>query len=234
MNTILVVEDEQPIRSMLGFALNKEGYSTVEAGDVNQAQVVLSRQNPDLILLDWMLPDASGIDLLHELKSRHETRRIPIIMLTAKSGEEHKITGLKAGADDFVTKPFSPGELIARIQAILRRTGNEVSVNEEPGTEVLCIDELKIDKASHRVSIGNESIELGPTEYRLLVFLMEHPERVFSRETLLNQVWGRRAFIEERTVDVHVLRLRRALEKQNYDRYIQTVRGIGYRFSKQA
>lgn len=229
MNTILLVEDEQPIRSMLEFALSKAGYVTLEALDIQQAHSVLSYQQPDLILMDWMLPDASGVDMVRMLKNHDKTKTIPIIMLTAKSDENHKITGLNAGADDYVTKPFSPKELIARIQAVLRRSG----INEKVEQEVLTVNKLIIDKACHRVSIAGEGIELGPTEFRLLVFLIEHPERVYSRDSLLNRVWGRSAYVEERTVDVHILRLRRALSPWGYERYIQTVRGIGYRFSEQ-
>lgn len=229
MNTILLVEDEQPIRSMLEFSLSKAGYITLEAIDIEQAHSVLRYKQPDLILMDWMLPDSSGIDLVRSLKNKKDTKSIPIIMLTAKSDENHKIAGLNAGADDYVTKPFSPKELIARIKAVLRRSG----FNESKEQEVLRVNELMIDKACHRVSVMGEGIELGPTEFRLLVFLIEHPERVYSRDSLLNRVWGRSAYVEERTVDVHILRLRRALSPWGYERYIQTVRGIGYRFSEQ-
>lgn len=225
MNTILLVEDEKPIRSMLDFALKKAGYQTLEAEDASQARTVLENNNPDLILMDWMLPDASGVDIIRTLKGQDSTRQIPIIMLTAKTEESNKVWGLNAGADDYVTKPFSPKELIARIQAILRRS--QLDAEEE---EIFRVGKLKIDKLSHRVSLMGELLDLGPTEYRLLLFLAEHPERVFSRENLLNQVWSRSPYVEERTVDVHILRLRRALAIEGYDNAIQTVRGIGYRF----
>lgn len=227
MNTILLVEDEKPIRSMLEFALSKEGYNTVEAGTIKQAQDALLADRPDLILMDWMLPDASGVQLVEDLKKTPDTKEIPIIMLTANSGEEHKVRGLNAGADDYITKPFSPRELIARIHAVLRRS--RLEANE---AEILKVKNLKIDKACHRASVEGTDIELGPTEFRLLVFLIEHPERVYSRDSLLNQVWGRSSYVEERTVDVHILRLRRALSPWKYDKCIQTVRSIGYRFSE--
>jgi len=227
MSTILLVEDEQPIRSMLEFALSKEGYKTVEAETIKQAQDALSTDRSDLILMDWMLPDASGVQLVEDLKKTPGTKEIPIIMLTANSGEEHKIRGLNAGADDYITKPFSPRELIARIHAVLRRSRSDS--NE---AEIIKINQLVIDKACHRASVKDTYIDLGPTEFRLLVFLIEHPERVYSRDSLLNQVWGRSAYVEERTVDVHILRLRRALSPWKYDKYIQTVRSIGYRFSE--
>jgi len=227
MSTILLVEDEQPIRSMLEFALNKEGYKTLEAETIQQAQDVLNIGRPDLILMDWMLPDASGVDMVKDLKKKPETKEIPIIMLTANSGEEHKVRGLNAGADDYITKPFSPRELIARIHAVLRRT-----CVDSAESDILTMNKLMIDKACHRISVEGNNLDLGPTEFRLLVFLIEHPERVYSRDSLLNQVWGRRVYVEERTVDVHILRLRRALSPWDYDRYIQTVRSIGYRFSE--
>ncbi|MCL4155617.1 UNVERIFIED_CONTAM: hypothetical protein GTU68_028089 [Idotea baltica] len=175
--------------------------------------------------MDWMLPDASGVDIVRSLKGQNSTSQIPIIMLTAKSEEENKVSGLNAGADDYVTKPFSPKELIARIQAVLRRSNLETE-----DEEVFRVGKLEIDKLSHRVSLVGENLDLGPTEYRLLLFLAEHPDRVFSRENLLNQVWSRSPYVEERTVDVHILRLRRALAMEGYDNTIQTVRGIGYRF----
>ena len=225
MNTILLVEDEKPIRSMLDFALKKAGYQTLEAEDASQTRVLLENNEPDLILMDWMLPDASGVDIIRTLKSQDSTRQIPIIMLTAKTEESNKISGLNAGADDYVTKPFSPKELIARIQAVLRRS--KLDTEEE---DILRVGKLEIDKLSHRVTLAGEILDLGPTEYRLLLFFAEHPERVFSRENLLNQVWSRSPYVEERTVDVHILRLRRALAIEGYDNTVQTVRGIGYRF----
>ena len=226
MNTILLVEDEKPIRSMLDFALKKAGYQTLEAEDALQTHTVLENNAPDLILMDWMLPDASGVDVVKILKGQNSTRQIPIIMLTAKAEESSKVLGLNAGADDYVTKPFSPKELIARIQAVLRR---KQSGDEEE--QILQFGELLIDKSSHRVTLAGQILDLGPTEFRLLLFLVENPERVFSRENLLNQVWSRSPYVEERTVDVHILRLRRALSSKDYDKAIHTVRGIGYRFS---
>ena len=224
MNTILLVEDEPPIRLMLSFALNKAGFNTIEAGDKENAELLLEDHNPDLILMDWMLPDGSGIDMVKSLKNNRETQSIPVFMLTAMCTEENVIKGLDAGADDYVIKPFSPMELIARINAALRRKNNHQE------NEVLNINDLMIDKSTHAVTINNEAIELGPTEFRLLTFLAEHQERSYSRNNLLTQVWSRSAFVEERTVDVHILRLRQALSPWGYDKYIQTVRGIGYRF----
>ncbi|GAA0423917.1 phosphate regulon transcriptional regulator PhoB [Cocleimonas flava] len=225
MNTILLVEDEKPIRSMLDFALKKAGFQTLEAEDASQTRLLLKNNDPDLILMDWMLPDASGVDIVRSLKGQVSTCQIPIIMLTAKSEEANKVSGLNAGADDYVTKPFSPKELIARIQAVLRRSNQEAEEQD-----VIRVGQLEIDRLSHRVSLVGEALDLGPTEYRLLLFLIEHPDRVFSRENLLNQVWSRSPYVEERTVDVHILRLRRALAIEGYDNAIQTVRGIGYRF----
>jgi two-component system phosphate regulon response regulator PhoB len=226
METILLVEDEQPIRHMLGFALTRAGYRTLEAGDARQAQCTLSETQPDLILMDWMLPDATGIELIRNLKRDKFTSNIPVIMLTAKTTEEDKITGLNSGADDYVSKPFSPKELIARIQAVLRR--NTLHKKDD---EVLTTLNLRLDKASHRVTVDDNLLELGPTEFRLLNFLMENPNRVYSRGALLDHVWGRNTYVEERTVDVHILRLRKSLAPWQYDKLIQTVRGVGYRLS---
>lgn len=226
METILLVEDEQPIRQMLGFALTRAGYQTIEAGDARQAQCQLNETHPDLILMDWMLPDATGIELIRNLKKDEFTSDIPVIMLTAKTTEDDKITGLNSGADDYVSKPFSPKELIARIQAVLRR--NTLHKKED---EVLTTLKLRLDKASHRVTVDDNLLELGPTEFRLLNFLMENPNRVYSRTALLDHVWGRNTYVEERTVDVHILRLRKSLAPWQYDKLIQTVRGVGYRLS---
>jgi len=223
--TILIVEDEQPIREMVAFALGRAGYDLVEAGDVSEAYEQMSHKLPDLILLDWMLPGASGIELARRMKRDELTRDIPIIMLTARGEEEDKVSGLEAGADDYVTKPFSPRELIARIKAVLRRVSPE---DENTRVEV---NGLVLDSESHRVMAGSEPIDMGPTEFRLLEFFMTHPERVYSRAQLLDRIWGRNAYVEERTVDVHILRLRKALAVQGYDAMIQTVRGVGYRFS---
>lgn len=223
---ILIVEDEQPIREMIGFALGSAGYEIQEAADARQAQTVIADSLPDLILLDWMLPGTSGIDYARRLKKEELTREVPIIVLTARTEEEDRVHGLECGADDYVTKPFSPRELIARIKAVLRR-GNLV-----PEDEVLEANGLKLDTASHRVTSGEMIIEIGPTEYRLLEFFMSHPERVYSRSQLLDRVWGSNVYVEERTVDVHIRRLRKVLEPYGHDVLIQTVRGAGYRFSK--
>lgn len=223
---VLVVEDEQAIREMVGFALENSGYEVQEATNARQAQILIADSLPDLILLDWMLPDLSGIDYARRLKKEELTREIPIIMLTARSEEEDKILGFESGADDYVTKPFSPRELVARIKAVLRRGGPPAD------EEVLEAKGLILDMASHRVSADENTLEIGPTEYRLLEFFMSHPERVYSRGQLLDQVWGSNVYVEERTVDVHIRRLRKALEPFGHDALIQTVRGAGYRFSK--
>lgn len=225
--TILVVEDEAAIREMLNFSLGRAGFDVHEAADARQAQDMINQQVPDLILLDWMLPGTSGVDLAQKLRLNTRTRELPIILLTARGEEEHKIKGLEAGADDYVTKPFSIQELIARIRAVLRRTVS-------PGSEdIIKMGDLSLDTVSHRVMVQETPVELGPTEFRLLHFFMSHAERVFSRSQLLDQVWGNNVYIEERTVDVHIRRLRRALETYACDKYIQTVRGAGYRFSEQ-
>jgi two-component system phosphate regulon response regulator PhoB len=225
--SILVVEDEAAIREMLNFSLGKAGFSVQEAADARQAQDMMNKSVPDLVLLDWMLPGISGVDLANKLRQAKRTHNVPIIMLTARGEEENKIKGLEAGADDYVTKPFSTRELIARINAVLRRTGGDSE------GEVLEVGGLKLDTVGHRVTVDNQPLELGPTEFRLLHFFMTHAERVFSRSQLLDQVWGDHVYIEERTVDVHIRRLRRVLEAHDCDKYIQTVRGAGYRFSEQ-
>ena len=227
MNTkrILIIEDELSIREMLSFTLTNAGFKTAEAVDARQAQMQIAEQRPDLILLDWMLPGLSGIDYARRLKKEEFTREIPLIMLTARAQEEDKIHGLDSGADDYLTKPFSPRELIARIKAVLRRG------NPRADDAVLQVKTLQLDTISHRVSIAEGALDLGPTEYRLLEFFMTHPERVYSRSQLLDQVWGSNVYVEERTVDVHIRRLRKLLEPYSYDTLIQTVRGAGYRFS---
>ena len=222
---ILIVEDEQPIREMVMFALANAGYEVREAADARQAQTCIAERLPDLVLLDWMLPGISGIDYARRLKKDDLTRELPIIMLTARAEEEDTVQGLESGADDYMTKPFSPRELVARILAVLRRGG---PAGED---EMLRANGLSIDLASHRVSAGDTPLEMGPTEYRLLEFFMSHPERVYSRGQLLDRVWGSNVYVEERTVDVHIRRLRKALEPHGHDALIQTVRGAGYRFS---
>jgi two-component system phosphate regulon response regulator PhoB len=221
---ILIVEDETPIREMIAFHLARAGFETLEAGDCRSARQLLADEQPDLALIDWMLPDMSGLELTRTLKREQGNEDLGIIMLTARADEYDKVAGLEGGADDYVTKPFAPRELIARIQAVLRRSQ---SVNDE----ILCGGVLELDAAGHRVVADGEEIRLGPTEYRLLLFLMAHPDRVYSRSQLLDRVWGANVYVEERTVDVHVRRLRKALAEQGADAYIQTVRGAGYRFS---
>ncbi len=224
---ILVVEDEKPIREMIAFGLRRSGYEVSEAADTSRARACIADKRPDLILVDWMLPDMSGLELTRLLKRDKETREVPVIMLTARSDEHDKVAGLDSGADDYVTKPFSPRELLARIAAVLRRTA-PASANE-----VIEFNGLKLDDSSHRVTVGDQVVTLGPTEYRLLLFFMSHPERVYTRSQLLDRVWGGNVYVEERTVDVHIRRLRKALEAFKADHYIQTVRGAGYRFSTQ-
>jgi len=224
---ILVVEDEAPIREMLRFALQRAGFRIAVAGNAAEARLAIAAAHPDLILLDWMMPGTSGLEFARELRAVVQTQDIPLIMVTARTEEEDKVRGLDSGCDDYVSKPFSLPELIARIQAVLRRTlpGGE--------NEQLSMAGLQVDAASRRVSARGEPIHLGPTEYRLLHFFISHPERVYSREQLLDRVWGQNVYVEERTVDVHIRRLRKALEPHGYAAMIQTVRGAGYRFSGQ-
>ena len=224
---ILIVDDEPGIRQMLSFTLTGDGYSCLEAGDIEEAHNALQGRHPDLILLDWMLPGISGIDFARRLKRDSRTADIPIIMLTAKAEESDKIKGLDTGADDYITKPFSTRELLARVRAVLRRT--MVSEDAEP----VSLNGLRLDTQTHRVAINDSPIELSPTEFRLLHFFLTHPERVYTRSQLLDEVWGNEAYIEERTVDVHIRRLRKILEPHGYDEYIQTVRSVGYRLSTQ-
>lgn len=227
--TILVVEDEPGIQELLKFNLGLHGHDVVVASDAEEASSLLRGALPDLILLDWMLPGMSGIDFARRVRADSRQKNIPIIMLTARSDERDKVQGLDTGADDYITKPFSPRELMSRIKAVLRRRAPQMT---EDSVE---IDGLKLDPLSHRVhgKTGDNMIalDLGPTEFRLLHFLMTHPERVYSRSQLLDQVWGDHVFVEERTVDVHIRRLRSALETTGHDRLIQTVRGSGYRLS---
>ena len=222
---ILIVEDEAPIREMLSFVMEQHGYQAVEAHDFDAAVSKIAEPYPDMVLLDWMLPGGSGIQLAKKIKGDDFTRNIPIIMLTARGEEEDKIKGLEVGADDYITKPFSPKELMARMRAVFRRVAP--TVLDEP----LEVEGLKLDPVSHRISVGDNSVDMGPTEFKLLHFFMTHPERVYSREQLLDHVWGTNVYVEDRTVDVHIRRLRKALAAHGYDRLIQTVRGVGYRFS---
>jgi two-component system phosphate regulon response regulator PhoB len=221
---ILVVEDETAIRDMLVFNLGRAGYEVLGAGTAQEARSAIADRHPDVILMDWMLPDVSGLELTRQLKREPETREIPVIMVTARGQEHDRVAGLDGGADDYITKPFSHRELQARIKAILRRTAPSDSA-------ITMVGELKLDDASHRVSIRGKDIPLGPTEYRLLDFFIQHPERVYSRAQILDRVWGGNVYVEERTVDVHIRRLRKALEESGYDKIIQTVRGAGYRLS---
>jgi two-component system phosphate regulon response regulator PhoB len=225
---ILIVEDEKPIRDMIAFGLRRSGFEVREAEDVVRARASIADRRPDLVLIDWMLPDMSGLELTRSLKRDKETKEVPVILLTARAEEQDKVMGLEGGADDYVTKPFSPRELLARINAVLRRS------SQGAVEELVAAEGLTLDVASHRVSVGEATVPLGPTEYRLLSFFMTHPERVYSRSQLLDRVWGGNVYVEERTVDVHIRRLRKALEPFDYDRFIQTVRGSGYRFSTRA
>ena len=222
---ILIVEDEPAIQELLAFNVVQAGFQALRAGDADSAWQQIRGSVPDLILLDWMLPNTSGVTLAKQLRSDARTRDIPIIMLTARGEEHDKILGLESGADDYITKPFSPRELMARIRAVLRRHAPQMP------DEVVAAGGLELSPASHRVTAKGAAIELGPTELRLLHFFMTHAERVYSRTQLLDQVWGTQVFVEERTVDVHIRRLRAALEPTGMNSLIQTVRGSGYRFS---
>ncbi len=223
--TILIVDDEKPIRDMLRIALEMADYNCLEAENAQQAHGMIVDQKPSLILLDWMMPGTSGIELARRLKRDELTRAIPVIMLTAKGEEDHKIQGLDIGADDYISKPFSPRELVARLKAVLRRTYPDDDKQE------ITVAGLHLDASSQRVSINGQPADMGPTEYRLLAFFMSHQERAYSRGQLLDHVWGGNVYVEERTVDVHIRRLRKALSLDDHDRFIQTVRGTGYRFS---
>jgi len=220
---ILVVEDEVAIRDMLCFVLEQHGYECSEADNYQAALNQLKEPYPDLILLDWMFPGGSGIKLLQYLKQDDILRQIPVVMLTARGEEEDKVRGLENGADDYVTKPFSPKELMARLKSVLRR------VNPTSLDDTLEVGKLKLDPVSHRATLDGVALAMGPTEFKLLHFFMTHSERVYSREQLLNNIWGTNVYVEDRTVDVHIRRLRKALLDHDY--LVQTVRGAGYRFS---
>lgn len=225
---ILIVDDETSIRGMLRMALETNGFSVDEANNAKNAQDRIQQQMPDLLLLDWMMPGTSGVELVRRLRKEDKTRQLPIIMLTAKDGDDHSIQALDTGADDFVTKPFSPKALVARVKAMLRRMEN--SVENYTLAEKIEAGDISIDMASHKATIIDKALELSPTEFRLLTFFCSNVGRVFSRNQLLNQVWGESVYVEDRTVDVHIRRLRKILEPFNVDPYIQTVRGVGYRF----
>jgi two-component system phosphate regulon response regulator PhoB len=222
---ILIVDDEPAIRDMVAFALRKGDYEPAHAGDAREAQAAIADAIPDLILLDWMLPGTSGLELARRWRREELTREIPIIMLTARGEENDRVGGLEAGVDDYVVKPFSARELLARIRAVMRRARDD----DEDGS--VSVGVLRIDGAAHRVYANGEPIAIGPTEYRLLHFFMTHPERVYSRAQLLDHVWGGSVYVEERTIDVHIRRLRKTLEPSGLDAMVQTVRGAGYRFS---
>lgn len=225
--TVLVVDDETAIRDMLRMALEIVDLRCIEADNIHDAYTQVVDERPDIVLLDWMLPGGSGLELLRRLKRDDTTREIPVIMLTAKTAEDNVIQGLDVGADDYITKPFAPRELIARVRALLRRTG------AGPAGERMQAGDLVLDTASKRVLIADVPVEMGPTEFKLLEFFMSHPERAYTRGQLLDQVWGANVYVEERTVDVHIRRLRKTLQSSqgDYSNLIQTVRGTGYRFS---
>lgn len=224
--TILVVEDEPAIREMIVTTLEMAGFDCLQASEVSQAHHLAVDHRPNIILLDWMLPNGlSGIDLCRRLKKDEMLSEIPIIMLTAKGEEDNKVQGLDAGADDYITKPFSTRELVSRIKAVLRRS------SALSGEKPIDVGGLSLDPASQRVSANNKAVDIGPTEYRLLAFFMSHPERAYTRTQLLDQVWGGNVYVEDRTIDVHIRRLRKVLEPFGFADYIQTVRGTGYRFS---
>jgi two-component system phosphate regulon response regulator PhoB len=226
LKRILIVEDEPSIRDMVAFALRKGGYEPVHAGDGREAQAAIAERVPDLVLLDWMLPGASGLELARRWRRDELTRDVPIIMLTARGEENDRVSGLESGIDDYVVKPFSARELLARIKAVLRRSRED----SEDGS--IAAGRLRIDGAAHRVFADDQPLPVGPTEYRLLHFFMTHADRVYSRAQLLDHIWGGNVYVEERTVDVHIRRLRKALEPAGLEDMVQTVRGAGYRFSQ--
>jgi len=223
--TILVVEDEPAIQELVSYNLELAGHRAVRADNAEQALEMVRTELPDLVVLDWMLPGMSGIEFARRLRTDKRTHAVPLIMLTARVDEKDKLTGLETGADDYLTKPFSPRELNARVKAVLRRRAPQAT------DDAVDVDGLQLDPVTHRVSGNGQTLSLGPTEFRLLHFFMTHAERVYSRTQLLDQVWGDHVFVEERTVDVHIRRLRKALEATGHDRLIQTVRSAGYRFS---
>jgi len=223
---ILVVEDEPAIQELIAVNLEHAGHQVLRAANVSEAEALVREVLPDLVLLDWMLPGPPGLSFARQLRTDQRTKDIPIIMLTARAQEQDTIEGLESGADDYVTKPFSPRELLARIKAVMRRRAPQLT------DDIVEIAGLKLDPVAHRVSAKGASVELGPTEFRMLHFLMTHPERVYSRAQLLDEIWGDHVFVEERTVDVHIRRLRQALESSKLDCLVETVRGTGYRFRR--
>lgn len=222
---ILIVEDEPAIQTLIAYALKQAGFAVLQAENAEKALEMINEKIPDLVLLDWMLPKMSGIEFARLIRRAERTKLLPIIMLTARVDENDKISGLEIGADDYITKPFSPRELVARIKAVLRRRLPERSNDQVE------INELCLDPTTHRISVCGHEVTLGPTEFRLLLFLMTHAERVYTRRQLLDRVWGDHVFVEDRTVDVHIRRLRKALEIVGKDSLLQTVRGSGYRFT---
>lgn len=226
-HTILVVDDETSIREMLVISLESAGYNVLQAENAKTAHSLVLDKHPDLILLDWMMPVTTGLELLRRLKRDEMTDHIPVIMLTAKAEESSKISGLDSGADDYIAKPFSPRELLSRVKAILRR------VSREELKDTIVVGDLEFDPLEHRISIAGNLINLAPTEFRLLQFFLTHQERVYSRDQILDYVWGKNVYLDERTVDVHIRRLRKAISVAGHDEYVQTVRGAGYRFSTQ-
>jgi len=220
------VEDEPAIQELIAVNLEHAGHRVFRAGSVVEAEAMIRKALPDVVLLDWMLPGTPGLEFARQLRADRRTRDIPIIMLTARAQENDKVAGLEGGVDDYVTKPFSPRELLARIQAVIRRRAPQLA------DEVLEVDGLRLDPIAHRVKVHGQNLDLPPAEFRLLRFLMTHPERVYTRPQLLDEIWGDHVFIEERTVDVHIRRLREALERTGHDRLVETVRGSGYRFRR--
>lgn len=224
--TVLIVDDESAIRDMVSVALEVAGYRCLQAGNARTAHALIIDASPDLVLLDWMMPETSGLELLRRLRRDELTAKLPVIMLTAKAEEDNMIQGLDSGADDYMSKPFSPRELIARIKSILRR--QETTIQEDP----IQVEGLLFNPVSHHVSINGQALAMGPTEFRLLSFFLSHQDRVYSRDQILDHVWGGNVYMDERTVDVHIRRLRKALSIDGHERFIQTVRGAGYRFSQ--
>jgi len=223
---ILIVEDEAAIRDMLKFTLSVAEFEVSEAANAEQGWSMILENPPELILLDWMLPGVSGVSLAQRIRQNEKTRTIPIIMLTAKGEEDDQVQGFEAGADDYVVKPFSPRALMARIKALLRRQDSDLLTGE-----VIKSGRMRLDLGSHRFTIDEQEVKLGPTEFKLVHYFMTHANRVFTRAQLLDHVWGENIIVEERTVDVHIRRLRKLLESEGVDKYIQTIRGSGYRFS---